>query len=85
MRSYEQDHFPFRPVADVADVAENDAEKDNLPAKPENLHQHPEQEVRFETQLANEGVPKDDGVYFDVTPHALFLSLSYMRSQTSPA
>jgi hypothetical protein len=43
--------------------------KKNLAAKPEHLGQHPEDEVRFETHLANERIPQHDGVNVDVTAH----------------
>ena len=44
MRADEQHDFPFRPVADPIDLAENDAEENNLAAEPEHLHDHPEDE-----------------------------------------
>ncbi len=64
-----QHHFPFRPVADAIDLSENDAEENNLSAKPKDLDNHPEQEICLETHLANEGVAQHDGVDFDVTAH----------------
>src|SRR5205085_7034463 len=70
----QQDDFPFCPIADAVDISKNDAEKHDLSAKPEHLHHHPEQEVRFETHLANERVPKHDRVNLDVTPEHVSLS-----------
>jgi hypothetical protein len=66
--SDEQNDFPFCPITDAVDIAENDGEKNDLADEPKHLHQHPKQEVRFETHLANEGVTKHDGVDLDVTP-----------------
>ena len=50
----EQYHFPFRPIPDVINVPEDDTKKHDLPAKPQNLHNHPQEEIRLETQLPNE-------------------------------
>ena len=73
MRADEQDHFPFRPVADPVDLTEDDAEEKNLAAKPEHLHDHPENEIRLEAHLANERVAQHDRVNFEVTAHACSL------------
>ncbi len=64
-----QHHFPFRPVADAIDLSENDAEENNLSAKPKDLDNHPEQEICLETHLANKRIAQHDGVDFDVTAH----------------
>jgi len=50
----EKHHFPFRPIPDVINVPEDDTKKNDLPAKPQNLHNHPQEEIRLETQLPNE-------------------------------
>jgi hypothetical protein len=42
--------------------------KKNLAAKPEDLGQHPEDEVRFETHLANERISQHDRVDFEIAP-----------------
>ena len=76
MRADEEHDLPLCPVTNTIDIAEDDAEKNNLPAEPEDLHDHPQQEVRLETQLADEGVAQHDGVNLNVTPHHLFLSLT---------
>src|SRR5206468_11941619 len=67
MGADEQNHFPFCPIADPVDIAENDREKSDLPDEPQHFHQHPKQEIRFETQLADERVAQHDGVNLDVT------------------
>jgi cupin superfamily acireductone dioxygenase involved in methionine salvage len=54
MRADQQYHFPFRPPPDVIDVPEDDTKKNDLPTKPQNLHNHPQQEIRLETHLPNE-------------------------------
>ena len=69
MRADEQDDFPFRPVADVIDLAEDDAEEDDLTAKPEHFHHHPENEIRLEAQLANKRVAQHDPVNFKIASH----------------
>ena len=46
---YDEQH-----LADVINVPEDDTKKNNLPAKPQNLHNHPQKEIRLETQLPNE-------------------------------
>ena len=74
VRADEQDHFPFRPVADPVDLPEDDAEEHDLAAEPEHLHHHPEEEIRLETQLADERVAQHDRVDFEVTAHACLLS-----------
>src|SRR5436190_6967303 len=56
----EEHHFPFRPVADVIDISKNDAEKNDLAARPQNLDHHPQQKVRLETQIPDEGVAQHD-------------------------
>ena len=66
---------------DAIDLPEDDAEENNLSAKPEDFDNHPEQEVRLETHLADKRVAQHDGIDFDVTAHHLFLSLTYRRSQ----
>src|SRR5205814_10668707 len=66
--------FPFRPVPDVIDVPKDDAEKDDLAAEPKDLHNHPQEEIRLETHLANKRVAHHDGVDFDVAPHWISLS-----------
>ena len=70
----QQHHFPFCPVADVIDIPKNDAEKNDLAAEPKNLHHHPQQEVRLETQIPDERVAQHDGIDFDVTAHHVWLS-----------
>ena len=40
-----------------------------MPDKPKHFHQHPENEIGFETHLANERVAQHDGVDVDVTAH----------------
>jgi hypothetical protein len=82
MRANEQHHLPFRPISNVIDLSEDDAKENDLPAEPEDLHNHPEKEVCLKAHLANERVAQDDGVDFDVTAHYLFLSLTYTRSQS---
>jgi hypothetical protein len=59
----------------VIDISKNDAEKNDLPAEPKNLDHHPQQEVRFETQIPDERVAQHDGIDFDVTAHHLWLLL----------
>jgi hypothetical protein len=71
----QQYHFPFRPVANVIDIPKNDAEKNDLAAEPENFHRHPQQEVRFEAQIADKRIAQHDGINFDVTAHHVWLSL----------
>jgi len=66
----EQDHFPFRPIANLIDLPKDDAEKKNLPAKPKHLDQHPKNEIRLEAHLANKRVAQHDGVNFEVATHA---------------
>jgi hypothetical protein len=63
----------------VIDIAKNDAEKNDLAAKPQNLHHHPQQEVSLKTQVSDERVAKHDGIDFDVTAHRLLLSLTCRR------
>ena len=81
MRADEQHDLPLCPVTNAIDIPENDAEEDNLPAEPKDLHDHPQEKVRLETQLADERVAQHDGVDLDVTPHHLFLSPTNKRSQ----
>src|SRR5213596_1889333 len=69
MRADKQHDLPLCPVTNTIDIGENDAEEDNLAAEPKDLHDHPQEKVRLETQLANERVAQHDGVDFDVTPH----------------
>ena len=71
VRPDKQDHFPFRPVADLVDLAKDDAEEQNLPAEPEHLHDHPENEVGLEAHLADERVAQHDRVDFEVAAHGL--------------
>ncbi len=73
MGSDEQHHFPFCPIADAIDLPKNDAEKKNLAAKPQNLDDHPENKIRFETHLANERVAQHDRVNFEIAAHRIFL------------
>ena len=73
MRAHEQYHFPFRPVPDAIDLAKNDTEEKNLTAKPEHLHQHPEDEIRLEAHLANKRVAHHDPVNFEITSHRVNL------------
>src|SRR6266487_242576 len=75
----QQHYFPFRPVADLIDIPENDAEKNDLAAEPKNLDHHPQQEVRLETQIPDERVAQHDGIDFDVTAHRFVLSLTCRR------
>jgi hypothetical protein len=63
----------------VIDIPKNDAEKNDLPAKPQNLHHHPQQEVRLETQIPDERVAQHDGIDFDVTAHWFVLSFTCRR------
>jgi hypothetical protein len=63
----------------VVNVTENNAEEDDLPAKPEYLNQHPEEEVGFEAHFANERIPEHYGINLDVTPHRFSLSYRYCR------
>ena len=69
MRAKKQDDFPFRPVTDSVHLAEDDAEEDDLAAKPEHFHDHPENEIRFETQLANERVAQHDPPNLKIAAH----------------
>src|ERR1051326_2378297 len=71
----EQDHFPFRPVADSIDLSENDAEENDLAAEPEHFHDHPENEVGLETELANERVAQHDPPDLEITPHPETMSV----------
>src|SRR5215831_5574660 len=71
----QQDHFPFCPVTNAIDISKNDAEENDLAAEPQNLHHHPQQEVRLEAQVPDERVAQHDGIDFDVTAHHLWLSL----------
>jgi hypothetical protein len=41
MGTDEQHHFPFRPITDVIDLPEDDAEENDLPAEPKHLDDHP--------------------------------------------
>src|SRR6476646_9377701 len=75
----QQHYFPFRPVTDVIDISKNDAEKNDLPAEPQNLDHHPQQEVRLKAQVADERVAQHDGIDFDVTAHRLVLSFTCSR------
>src|SRR6266568_7608743 len=75
----QQHHFPFRPVTDVIDIPKNDAEENDLPAEPKNLDHHPQQEVRLETQVADERVAQHDGIDFDVAAHRFVLSFTCKR------
>ena len=79
VRADEQHDFPFRPVTDPVDLAEDDAEEKNLAAKPKHLDDHPEDEVRLETHLADERVAQHDRVDFDVTAHGFLLSFKIWR------
>src|SRR5437588_3975326 len=74
VRPDEQNDFPFCPIPDAVDIAEDDGEKNDLADEPKHLYQHPKQEVRFETQLADERVAQHDGVNLDVTPDHVCLS-----------
>ena len=69
MRADEQHHFPFRPVTDAIDLAEDNAEEKNLAEKPKHLDDQPENEVCLEAHFANERVAQHDRVNFDVTAH----------------
>src|SRR5215475_12065293 len=60
VRADQQHHFPLRPVADSIDIPKNDAEENDLPAEPKNLHHHPQQEVRLETHVPDERVAQDN-------------------------
>src|SRR5438046_4615516 len=71
----QQHHFPLGPVPNVIDGPKNDAEENDLPAKPKNLDHHPQQKVRLETHVPDERVAQHDGIDFDVTAHHLWLSL----------
>src|SRR6266480_925337 len=77
----QQHDLPLCPIADPIHIAEDDAKKNNLSAEPKYFDDHPQEEVRLETHLANERVPQHDGINFDVTAHRLFLSPTYTRSQ----
>jgi hypothetical protein len=70
VRADEQDHLPFRPVADLVDLPEDDTEEENLAAKPKHLHDHPEDEIGLETHLADERVAQHDRVNFEVASHS---------------
>src|SRR5947209_11207515 len=72
--SNEQNHFPFCPIADAIDVAENDGEENDLPDKPKDFHQHPKDEIRLETHLADQRVAKHYGIDLDVTTDHVCLS-----------
>ena len=56
MRSNEQYHLPFRPVADLVYLTENHFDKDELAHKPKRLHDHPEKKIQLEIHLPNKGV-----------------------------
>jgi hypothetical protein len=62
-------------------LPKNNAEENDLAAKPEDLDNHPEEEIRLEAHLANKRVAQHDGVDFDVTAHPFFLSSTYRHSQ----
>src|SRR5258707_10427612 len=79
VRPDQQHDLPFHPVADVIDISKNDAEKNDLPAEPKNLDDHPQQKVRLETQIPDERVAQHDGIDFDVTAHRFVLSLTCRR------
>src|SRR3954471_17967769 len=64
-----QHDLPLRPIADPVDVAENDAEENDLAAKPEDFDDQPEKKIRFETQLTDERVAQHDRVDLKVTTH----------------
>jgi len=65
----EEDHFPFRPTADPIDLPENDAEESDLAAEPKDFHDHPENKVRLETQLADERVAQHDSPDLEIATH----------------
>src|SRR5439155_17026686 len=73
----EQNHLPFCPIADAVDIAEDDGEKSDLADEPQHFHQHPKQEVRFETQLADERVAKHDGINLEIPSHEKILTADY--------
>src|SRR4029077_21141225 len=77
----QQHHLPFCPVTNSIHIAEDDAKKNDLPAEPKNFDDHPQEEIRLETQLPDERVAQHDGVNFDIAAHRLFLSRSYCCSQ----
>jgi hypothetical protein len=81
VRADEQYNFPLGPITDAVDVAEDNAEEDDLAAEPEDFHQHPEEKICFEAHLADKRVAQHDGIDFDVTPHPVSLSFTYMPSQ----
>jgi hypothetical protein len=60
MRADEQNDFPFCPIANAVDIPKDDGEKNDLTYEPKHFNQHPEKEIRFETHLADERVPKHD-------------------------
>ena len=62
VRADEEDDFPFCPIPNSIDLTEDDAEKNDLPAKPQDLDHHPKNEVRLETQLPDEGVAQHDRI-----------------------
>ena len=74
MRAEEQDDFPLRPVADLVHLTEDDAEENDLAAEPEHFHDHPEDKIRFEAQLANERVAQHDPPNLKIAAHAWMLS-----------
>jgi hypothetical protein len=63
----------------MIDIPKNDAEKNDLAAKPQNLHYHPQQEVRLKAHVPNERVAQQNGIDFDVTAHHFVLSLTCRR------
>jgi hypothetical protein len=50
-------------------LSENDIEKDDLAAEPEDLDDHPEDEIGFEAQLPDERVPEHDSPDLEVAAH----------------
>src|SRR5215204_5290724 len=65
----QKDDFPFRPIADLLHLAEDDAEEEDLSAEPKNLHEHPKNEIGFEAHLANERIAQHDRVDFEIAAH----------------
>src|ERR1051326_113367 len=74
MRADEQNDFPFCPITDAVDIAEDDREENDLADEPEDFDQHPKEEIRLEAHLANERIAKHDRIDLDVTSDHVCLS-----------
>src|SRR2546427_591417 len=71
-RAHQQYDLPFRPIANVIRVAVDHRDERQLQGKPEQLHENPEQEIRFEPHLPHDGVLPQLGIDCEITPRIHF-------------